>query len=487
MDCDRIVAIGDNDMLHSLVRQDTKSLDCQGATVVPGFNDAHCHVLAFARSLMSLDCSPAAVESIEDIKDKVREYARGVPKGSWITCARYNEFNLAERRHPTRHDLDLAAPGHPVKLDHFSGHLCVLNSAGLKAAGITAETPEPEGAIIDRELDTGEPNGLLHEMNYVVDKAIPARSRSDLESAIHRANRSFLSLGITSLQDATADNGYSRWQMFKRLKSSGSLLPRLTVMAGMENVDTFLRHGMYPQSGDDQLRLGAVKAMVTESTGKLFPSQEELNRLVLKVHDAGGQVAIHAIEETTIEAAVVALEYALLRHPRRGHRHRIEHASECPPALLARIKALGAVIVTQPPFVYYGGDRYLVQVPESQRPFLYRFGSFLRNAVVAAASSDSPVVPANPLVGVYAAVTRKSAGGQDLLANEAIPPLEALAMYTTNAAYSSFQEESKGSIAVGKLADLAVLSADPTSVPPEQIRDIKVRVTVLGGKVVWER
>ncbi|MDO8472797.1 MAG: amidohydrolase family protein, partial [Dehalococcoidia bacterium] len=202
----RIVAVGGNDMLSQYRERGASLIDCQGQTVTPGFNDAHCHVLGLARSLSSLDCSPSSVRSISDIKNRLRERAQTTPNGTWIECNGYNQFYLAEGRHPNRHDLDEATRDHPVKLNHFSGHTSVLNSTGLELAGIHGATPEPPGGVIERELDTGLPNGLLHEMNYVVDSLIPSPSYEQLRKEVADADRRYLSLGVTSVQDATADN-----------------------------------------------------------------------------------------------------------------------------------------------------------------------------------------------------------------------------------------------------------------------------------------
>ncbi|MFH1647394.1 MAG: amidohydrolase family protein, partial [Chloroflexota bacterium] len=185
-------------------------------------------------------------------------------------------------------------------------------------------------------------------------------------------------------------------------------------------------------------------------------------------------------------AAVDTLEYVDGRSPVAGRRHRIEHGAECPPHLLERLKRLGAVIVTQPPFIYYSGERYLATVPATQLPWLYRIGSPLQSGVIVAGSSDAPVVPADPLVGIYAAVTRRAASGQVLLPEERISPEQALALYTVNAAFASFEEDVKGSLTPGKLADIAVLSADPTRVDPERLKDIRVLMTIIGGEVAWE-
>jgi len=218
----------------------------------------------------------------------------------------------------------------------------------------------------------------------------------------------------------------------------------------------------------------------------LQPPQLDLNRQVLDIHRAGFQFAIHAIEENTVEAVINALEYVSGRSRLFGRRHRIEHCSECPPHLLGRLALLPVAVVTHPPFVYYSGERYLATVAASQIPWLYRIGSLLNSGLAVAGSSDSPVVSNNPLAGICAAVTRKTESGQDLLPEECISIGQAMALYTVNAAGVSFEEEIKGSIMPGKLADLVVLSDDPTRVPPEQIKDIKVEMTMIGGEMVWE-
>jgi hypothetical protein len=226
--------------------------------------------------------------------------------------------------------------------------------------------------------------------------------------------------------------------------------------------------------------------MLDETTGRLQPPQSELNQQTLRAHQAGFQLAIHAVEPSTVEAAITALEYAQSHFPQAGRRHRIEHCSVCPPQLLERLSKLQTIIVTQPPFIYYSGERYLAQVPKSQLPWLYRIKSFLDSGLIVAGSSDSPVVPDNPLVGIYAAVTRKAESEQQIVPEECISGKQALALYTTNAAYASLEENVKGSITPGKLADIVVLSDDPTQSPPEQIKDIKVEMTIIGGEVVWK-
>ena len=481
---DKIWLVAGNEELESARGAKTKIIDCQGKTVVPGFNDAHCHIFSFIRMLLSLDLSPSSVGSIADIKAAIHHRAQNTPSGRWLIGTGYNEFYLAEKRHPNRWDIDEVAPQYPVVLAHRSLHACVLNSLALSLAGITRETPDPVGGLIDRDLDTGEPTGLLFEMlGYIREKVLPPLAEEELAKGIALANQHYLSYGITSLQEATVSNSLSQWQTFHRFKDK--LKSRVSMMFGIDALSQFQEAGLTAGSGDSQLRLGGVKIILNETTGQLQPPQPELNQQALGAHRAGFQLAIHAVEPSTVEAAIAALEYAHSHLPQAGRRHRIEHCSVCPPQLLKRLSKLQAIIVTQPSFIYYSGERYLAEVPASQLPWLYRIKSFFNSGLIVAGSSDSPVVPDNPLVGIYAAVTRQAESGQQLLPRECISAEQALAMYTTNAACASFEEGIKGSIAQGKLADIVVLRNDPTQTPPEQIKDIQVEMTIIGGKVVY--
>lgn len=481
----RIIWVGGNGTASELQGPATEIVDCQGKTLIPGLNDAHCHVFAFASSLLSVDCSPASVGSIGDIKARIRDRARKAPRGSWIRATGYDEFHLAEGRHPNRWDLDEAAPHHPVKLVHRSRHACVLNSLALSLVGISIVSPEPPEAIIDRDLDSGEPNGILFEMDSYLDGRIPPLSPEEFEEGVRLASEQYLSWGITSLQDATAHNGLSEWRTFHRLRSQGFLVPRVSMMCGVDRLRELQDSGFPPRYGDDGLRLGALKVMLTEATGSMHPGQEELDRTVFEAQRCGCQVAIHAVEESTVEAAAQAIENAVNRAAARCHRHRIEHCSLCPPALLERLRGIHAIVATNPSFIFYSGERYLKEVPEEQQRWLYRLRAFLENGLRPAAGSDSPIAPVNPFAAIYAAVTRKAKSGDAVCPQERVSPLEALTMYTRNAAYASFDETVKGSISEGKLADLALLSADPTHVPPDEILEIKAEMTVAGGKIVW--
>jgi predicted amidohydrolase YtcJ len=259
------------------------------------------------------------------------------------------------------------------------------------------------------------------------------------------------------------------------------------MMFGFDNLEIFQAAGMKFSYGDDRLRLGAVKFILTESTGQLQPEPAELNRRTLLAHRAGFPLAFHAVEPATVAAAIGAIENAQRELPDPHRRHRIEHCSECPPELLARLAGLPVTVASQPPFLYYSGERYIATVPPERFPWLYRFRSLLEQGLVVAGSSDSPLVPADPIIGMYAAITRKADTGQTVIPEEAVTPEQALAMYTINAAYVSGEEQIKGSITPGKLADMAVLSGDPLRLSPDEIKDIQTELTIIDGQVVWEK
>ncbi|MFC1999428.1 amidohydrolase [Chloroflexota bacterium] len=484
----RVLDVGSQKDLEPLKGAVTKVLDCQGKAVLPGFNDAHCHPIALAASLLSVDCSPSYVRSIGELQDKIRHRASLTPPGHWIRAVAYNEFYLAEKRHPNRRDLDEAAPDHPVRLTHRSGHACVLNSPALNLLGIAYDTPEPPGALIERDLETGEPNGLLFEMNSYIEGRMPPLSEEDIQRGIMLANEQFLSHGITSLQDATWTDTPRRWQLLRRFQEQGGLSPHVSLMIGEGEIEEFAERGL--TTGSDlgsRLSLGAVKIVLHSATGSLNPSQEELNRLAHKAHRAGFQLAIHAIEENEVEAAVAALEYALSRDPRPDHRHRVEHCSVCPPHLQERLRNAQAMVVTQPSFLYYSGERYLATVPAKDLDWLYPISSLMRKGIKVAAASDAPVVPVNPLRGIYAAVTRTAETGQTLLPQEGVSKLKALEMHTKEPAYASFEEGVKGCIAPNMLADLIVLNRDPTEIETEDMGNVEIATTIVDGKVVWQK
>ncbi len=482
----KILHIGKNERLGELKGSRTRVIDCKNNTVLPGFIDAHCHLHAFAESLVNLNLDLSqGIKSIRDIQTKVKKVSQQFPSGTWIRAAGYNDFHLVEKRHPNRWDLDQATCVHPIKLTHRSGHAHLLNSLALKLLDISKQTPDPPGGLIDRDWQTGEPTGLLYGMSDFLAKRVPPLDHRDLERGVRLANQKLLSLGITSLQDASSRNGTERWCMFEQWKKNGLLKPRINMMVGMEAFDQYQQQDYSTTISPRHLRLSGVKGIIHEATGRLSPSQEELNQTVLKIHQSGFQAAFHAIEGSPIEAACSAVGFALQVSRRNDHRHRIEHCSVCPPSLAKRLAALGIMVVTQPSFIYYNGDRYLESVPNKQSRYLYPLATLFKNGVQVAGGSDCPIAPINPLIGIYSAISRKTESGSIVIPEEKVSPLEAVRMYTLYAARSSFEETIKGSITPGKMADLVVLNGDPTKVPVDEIRDLEAEITILDGEVVW--
>jgi predicted amidohydrolase YtcJ len=484
----KILNVSTNEALKELKGIRTEVIDCRGSTILPGFNDAHCHLVALAENLLTPNTDQTTVHSISDIEAEIRNLAHHLPSGSWIRIRGYNEFYLAEKRHPTRWDLDKATTDHPVILTHHTGHAHVLNSPALALAGICGETAEPPGGMIERDLETGEPSGLLYGMSGYLANLVPPLNDNELEQGMKLANKKLVSLGITSVQDASPRNDFQRWQMLQRWKTLGRFKPRVNMMLGAEAFAQRQEPGLPGLCrSSNHLRTGAVKIILNETRGELNPPQVELNQKVLDIHRAGLQVAMHAVEETTVEAACSALEYVLRRAPRVDHRHRVEHCSVCTPELAERLALLEAVVVTQPAFIYYSGERYLNTVPTEQLRHLYPIATLINVGVKVAAGSDCPVIPPDPLSGIHAAIFRTTETGQSILHDERVSTLQALWMYTMGGAYASFEESVKGSIAPGKLADVIVLEGNLLEASAEDIKHLEIDMTIIDGEIVWER
>ena len=467
----KILAVSNKSDLDLLTGPNTKLIDCQGMTVIPGFNDAHCHPIGQAITLLHIDCSPFNVKSIIDIKKEIRKQAQVTPPDKWLRAAQYNEMSLTEKRHPTRWDLDEAAPDHPVILVHYSAGTCILNSRALQHVGIR---------------DTND--GIIFGMNAQVQKGIPPVDVAELEKGMRLASQKYLSYGITSLQDTGWNNSLNHWHTYKRYKSKDGLLPnRISMLIGSAGLEEITNNCLSMGCGDNQLRIGGVKIALDESTGRHHPPQEEINLHALKAHLAGFQLAFHVHDQYNLRASLGALSLVLRESPRPFHRHRLEHCMVCTPDLLVSMAKLRPMVVTQPSFLHYGGEDFMKTVPHDKFHCLFPINSYNRAGLQVALSSDSPMMPSNPLVGIYTAVTRKEVHGQELALEEGISSMDALRMYTLGGAYASFEEGIKGSITPGKLADLVILSTNPNKVEWEELKDIKVMMTIINGKVVWER
>ncbi len=481
-----IIAVGSSEDLDPLAGPATKQIDCHGMTLIPGFHDAHCHLFALASRLLQLDCGPDKAQSIADLMRLISRKARQTPPGQWVRAYGYDEHLLKEARHPTAADLDRAAPDHPVRLDHRTGHATILNTAAMNLLGIAPNFLPPAHGVILRDV-SGSPSGVFLEMTPEIGRMMrPFRSQSEFEEGVRNANALLLSKGITAIQDAGHNNGIDQWHTFSRLKQEGALTPRATMMTGLPHADDQELQHAASTYHDEAIRLGAVKVMLTSTTGALQPTLEELTELAIHHHRKGRQLAFHAVEAESVVAAAHAITTAVRAHPRPDPRHRIEHCAEGPTEILHMVKDSDAFVVTQPGFIYYNGPKYLAQVDPGLIPQLYPLASLDNAGIPWAAGSDAPVALPDPLLHMQASVARRASDGRSIGPNQAVSAHRALKAWTIGAARSCFQEKSLGSISPGKFADLVLLSHNPTQTPTEDIGSIAVQMTIVGGKVVWE-
>lgn len=480
----RIVSVSTQPDPGAAVDAGVRRIDCAGKTIVPGFIDAHGHVFAHGERLLTLDVGPRAVSSIADIRQLIGARAASMSSNEWIRARGYDEFHLLEKRHPDRRDLDAAAPRNPVRLTHRSGHAHVLNSAALALAGITRETEDPPGGLIERDLATGEPTGLLYGMHEIIARVVLRLDGEQADRAIALASDSLVSSGITSVHDTSARNDLARLDAFRDWSRRGLLRHRVRMAIGWDafaRLDAAELAQLAVADPDERVAASGVKIIVHETTGRLSPSQPELDARVDRIHRSGWQAIVHAIEPSTIEAACTAIERALARAPRDDHRHRIEHCSVCTPQLARRIAAAGIVVVTHPAFLRFHGERYLRTLSGDELRHLYPLATLLRHGVAVAGSADFPVAPPEPLVGIRAAVTRRAGNGETVLADQAIDPMAALRLFTIEAARAMRIEDTRGSIRPGALADLAVLDGDPTGVELDNAAPVAVHSTWIDG------
>lgn len=478
----RIVSVSSAAAPASCTSSRLPRVSCGGRIVAPGFVDAHAHVFAWGERLATLDLGMAS--SIEAIQHAICDHVLAHPQPGWIRARGYDESRLREKRHPDRHDLDAVAPLHPVRLTHRSGHAHVLNSVALAQAGITSDSADPPGGLIERDLATGEPTGLLFEMHETLARAMPPLAPGEADRAIALASDSLVAAGITSVHDTSARNDLRRLDSFRGWSRRGLLRPRLRMALGWPAFDALDVAEADRIDADERVDVGGVKVIVHEATGRLEPSQAELDAIIERIHRAGWQAIVHAVEPAPIVAACAAIERALARLPRPGgHRHRIEHCSVCPPALARRVAAAGITVVTHPSFVHFSGARYLETMPTDELRDLYPLAELHRAGVAVAASSDAPVAPPDPLVGVRAAVTRRTDDGRTLGGEQAVAPEQALRMCTIEASRAMCIENDRGMLCAGAAADFVVLDRSPLDATPDA--PVRVLQTWVGGERVY--
>jgi hypothetical protein len=432
---------------------------------------------------------------------------------------------LKEKRHPSRQDLDKAAPKHLVSLRHTSAHGYAVNSLALAKAGITKDRLDPEGGKIGRDITTGELTGLLFESPAMklIDDITPKPTLEDLVTALGKAGQRFLSEGITSAMDASVGGNDISLQIaaYQEAVDRRVLKVRHNLAIWSEAVfdycrfeeslreaqGKFLGLGIRTGLGDEKLRIGPFKIIVDgafstvtavtyepygfeandRGCGVLVIEPEKLAKLASVAHGLGWQLSIHGIGDRAIDICLDAIEAAHRSKPRKDARHRLEHCTMALPRMFDRIKRLGVIPVLQPGFIWELGDNWFRQLGKETCVQLKPFRTLLDNKILMAFSSDRPVVSGAPLLGIHSAVNQKTRTGQDYAPHEKITPEEALRCYTINGAYATFEEKVKGSIEVGKLADLVILAEDLTQVRSEKIKDIPIMATMVGGEFCYQR
>jgi len=488
-----IVKAGTNREIEPLVRESTKVIDLEGKTVLPGFTDAHIHMAGFGKSLTQINLRN--VRSIKKMQEKLKERLEDAKQGEWILGRGWDQDRFEEKRYPTRWDLDRASPNNPVVFTRVCGHLCVVNSKALEQARITARTTPSLGGRIDKDPETGDPTGILRENAMdLVHKAVPEPSEHQLLEACSLACQRASEAGLTSVHWIIHSSAEIR--VIQKLHAQNRLPLRAYMLLPAELLDHLIRLGLSTGFGDDMVKIGGVKVFADGSLGArtaalhepysddpstrgmTLHSEEKLEELIMKTHEAGLQLAVHAIGDRAIDIVLTALEKALKRKPGKDHRHRIEHASVLNEKLVGHIKGLGVIASVQPHFVvsdFWVPDRLGLE----RARWTYPFKTLIQKGVPIIGGSDCPVEPISPLLGIWAAASRES------FPEERITVDEALRMYTIGAAFASFEERTKGSIEVDKLADLVVLSHDPRRVPLDEIREIEVEMTLVGGHIVY--
>jgi len=485
----KFIEVGTNDKVKGLVGKKTEIIDLYGKTVVPGFIDVHTHMIELRHPLPWLELR--SVSSIKEIQRKLQAKVQAMGKGTWILGRGWDQDRLKEKRYPTRWDLDKVSLANPVVLSRVCGHVSVANSRALEIAKIGKETAKSWGELVDKDLKTGEPTGILCGKANDMIWSLPKPSHEEMLKACRLACKEAVKAGLTSVHWFAYQSNETR--ALHQLRKRNQLPLRVYLVIPIDCLDDFRKRLV---SDDPFLKLGCAKILADGSLGArtaalqepytddpttkgvLNYSLNELKSMLKAADEAGFQIAIHAIGDLAISETLKAFRETLDKTVIKKRRHRVEHASVLNPDLIEQIRALGLDVSIQPHFVvsdFWVGNRLGLE----RARWTYPFKSLIKSGIRVAASSDAPVEPISPILGIWAAVARES------FPQERITVEEALGAYTINAAYLSFEEKGKGSIEAGKYADLTVLSHNPFEVKPEKIKDIRVEMTIVGGRVVY--
>jgi len=496
----RFAAVGTNAEIRRMATSSTKVVDLKGMTVTPGFNDTHVH----SGPVYNEDSpyyipwlGPEKVSNMDDLIAELKKLADRTPPGQLVRGVRYQDSKLG--RHPTRWDLDKVSTVHPIRITHSSGHVSVVNSYILEASGITKNHVDPTGNSFDRDPD-GTPNGVLRAgarvLTFTNDMQIPYEAQlQGLINCFHN----YAKLGITSV--GIAGGNAEAFKMHVDVRDAGSPVRMAFMYREVQNELKDL--GIKAGFGDDRLRLSHIKfnhgnSMSGNTCWLSEPylhrpdyygippsrSQESLNSVIQEIHDAGFPVAVHSNGDREIDMTLTAIERAQANNPRPDARHRIEHASVMTMPLLERAKKAGVILVFHS-YMYEHGDKLEVY-GEQRLEMVHPYRTAIDMDVLVAGHSDSPIAKADAMLVLHDMVNRRGENGKLYGGSQRITVEEAIKVWTIDGAFTTFEEDIKGSITPGKLADFIVLRQDPRKVDPNTIKDIVVDATYIGGVNVWQ-
>ena len=503
----RILAVGGNELRNRYSA--AHLLDLGGRTVIPGFFDTHIHLAGHSRRYIDL----VETTSLAQLQQQVRDKAIELGPGEWITGGGWDEYHFKEQRKPLRSDLDAAAPDNPVVLTRAGGHSSVGNSKALQSADINKATPDPARGIIERDA-SGQPNGVIRERSDLYTRLVPKDRPGDVRDSLLDNVRAQLKLGITSVIQAGASvdpgvvGSYAEWELLYR--SHGAELPRASVQIGYPGEGSagaakLKEFGRKTGDGDERLRVGSIGEMAADGgftgptawvledykgqpgfRGRAFFTPEQIYANIEAGHQMGWQFGIHAIGDASIVMTVDALDKALQKYPRSDHRHYLCHFTVLPPERTMQIMAKDKILIAQQPnFTYNLEGRYLEALEGRRLATNNAISTPIKQGIYMAFGSDN--LPIGPMVGLYAAVTRKGESGKVYGREEAVSMKDALTMYTRNGAFLTREEKIKGTLEAGKLADMVVLPGDLLNLAPEKLLTLRVDMTIVGGRILHDQ
>ncbi len=504
---DRIVAVGTSADIDSWRGPATQVVDARGKLVLPGFNDAHVHFVSGGMQLDNVQLKDAATP--QEFVRRIAERAAKTPKGEWITGGDWDEQLWNPPQLPTKEMIDAVTPHTPVLVSRYDGHAVLANSLALKLAGITAKTPDPPGGLIVRDAN-GNPTGILKDdAQDLVDKVRPPLSHDRRVKVVRRAMAYAASVGVTSVQDMNPD--YADVKVYSELAEAGELKTRIYVAPVIANWHDQAKIGARRAFGSPYLRMGAVKAYADGSLGSstayffqpytddpknrglLVDDMQPVSKMrdrMIKADAAGIQLCTHAIGDEAISMILDLYGEVLKVNGPGDHRFRIEHAQHMAAKDFERFAKYKVIASVQPYHAIDDGRWAEKRIGPERIKTTYSFKTFLDDGVTLALGTDWDVAPLNPMWTIYAAVTRATLDGNNpegWLPEQKLTVAQAVEAYTMGSAYAEFQENQKGSIGRGKLADMVVLSDDIFKIDPHAIKDVQVLTTILGGKVVWTK